>query len=199
MTSELDPRDTSDDALANDPLAQAARRAHAVALDRLSSSVQAQLAQRRRAALSPRAAATRTWPWLATASAMTVMLVIGAFAIRSGDSDRPGTEIAASPAVTPDSAVTATPSEALPSPEIASTPTPASVTATSDPALSNRAVSADRSLDDLPDVVADNLIAAEYDTEADGTGVGYDALDESPDFYEWLGSEDAQADAPELL
>lgn len=52
-----------------------ARAAHAASLDHVSPRVQAQLAQRRRAALSPRAASRRTaWPW-ATAAVAGVALV----------------------------------------------------------------------------------------------------------------------------
>lgn len=69
-----------------------ARSAHAASLDHLSARVQAQLAQRRRAALSPRTATRRAaWPW-ATAAVAGVAL---AFALQrpmpdAGSASPPG-------------------------------------------------------------------------------------------------------------
>ena len=47
------------------------------------------------------------------------------------------------------------------------------------------------------DALPEELLAAEFGT-ADET-MGFDALQESPDFYLWLGSEESQADVTESL
>lgn len=84
MSPHTDLRDDTDDALA-----RAARDAHAASLDHLSPRVQAQLAQRRRAALQPRRSAARAWPMIATASTAALALAIGAFVWRDDGANAP--------------------------------------------------------------------------------------------------------------
>ncbi|MBX3711341.1 MAG: hypothetical protein KF800_05220 [Lysobacter sp.] len=80
----------------DDALVRAARDAHAASLDHLSPRVQAQLAQRRRAALQPRRSAARAWPMIATASTAALALAIGVFVLR--DDGVPAPRIADAPA-----------------------------------------------------------------------------------------------------
>ena len=186
--------DHSHDDLADDRFAQAARNAHSASLDRLSPRVQAQLIQRRRAAIrqETRPAAVRTWPMLALGSAAALTLAVGLFALRnSGDADpttptqTATTAPAHIPTPTPDTATDTTPATA-PTPAIAATDTTHDTT--DDAAIG----------DLLADVsLPDELLAGEFDTtDAD---IGFDGLQETPDFYLWLGSQEGQADVTESL
>ena len=188
MTPQTDHRDDIDDALA-----RVARRAHAASLDRLSPRVQAQLAQRRRAAAHPGRTAGRGWAMIATASATALALAIGMFVLRD---DTPAPQMADAPAPAPASTTTpVTTSSTQPAPDTrvadAGTPAPA-VDATPDTPV---APAIDPARDNGDTSLPDTLIAAEF-AVADA---GYDGFDETPDFYAWLGSEDALADAPESL
>ena len=186
------------DARSDDRLAQAVRSVHAASLDTLSPRVRAQLAQRRRAALAERArpAAARRWPMLAMGSAAALALAIGLFVLRDTGTPAQG-EVAVAPtgvAPVPTPAVPATgttpidgtaPAPTVDSPAVASTD---ANTDTPEPAFDS--ILSD---DELPA----ELLAAEFSGADDA--MGFDALEESPDFYLWLGSDSAQADTSELL
>ena len=201
----------------------AARSAHAASLAHLSPRVQAQLALRRRAALSqdPRRAAPRAWPMLALGSAAALTLAVGLFVLRGGDGD----ELPATPGT-----VVATPSTGAQ--PIARTASDSSATANAGDrdAGKSQHTAAEASDDNAADIAAAvahdmtvdeelldsfidddalpaELLAAEFGTADDGMSSssmpfdsrGFDTLDESPDFYLWLGSQDAQADVTESL
>ena len=185
-------------------LDEAARRAHAASLDRLSPRVQAQLAQRRRAAMKQAtgpAAPVRAWPMLALGSAAALTLAVGLFVVRdSNDEIAPKTSTTVATAPTTDTdpiAHTAEDAGTTPTPAIASTETPdATVDSTSIDSTSIDSVSTDNTIIE-DDALPEELLAAEFGT-ADET-MGFDALQESPDFYLWLGSEESQADVTESL
>lgn len=165
----------ADDALVHDRLAQAARAAHEASLSRLSPRVQAQLAQRRRAALAQdgRPAPVRLWPMMALGSAAALTLAVGLFVLHVGDD--------AGMPQAPDTAVAAQTPDTGPAPQAATETLPDTATA---PLAAN---------DEPPP----ELLAAEFDSADEA--LGFDAQDESPDFYLWLGSQDAQADVTESL
>lgn len=175
----------------DDRLAQAVRSAHAASLDHLSPRVRAQLAQRRRAALAEhgRPSAARRWPMFALGSAAALTLAIGLFALRdTGDTVAPSPgEVAVAP-----TGVVPVPTPAEPAtapiavaPAVATTDTGAD---TPSPAVDSIVVA---------DALPDDLLAAEF--SGGDEAMGFDALEESPDFYLWLGSDSAQADTSELL
>ena len=175
----------------DDSLAQAARSAHAASLDHLSPRVRAQLAQRRRAALAEhgRPHAPRRWPMFALGSAAALTLAIGLFAMRdAGDTVAPSPdEIAATPTGvapvrTPAEPVTAPPAVA---PAVAGTDTGADMP---EPAVDSILID---------DTLPADLLAAEF--SGTDEAMGFDALQESPDFYLWLASDSAQAHSSELL
>jgi hypothetical protein len=199
MTSEH-PRQDSHAALD-----EAARRAHAASLDRLSPRVQAQLAQRRRAAMKQATAPApvRAWPMLALGSAAALTLAVGLFVVRSTDDNAPKTAATVATAPTADTDTTAhsatitADTSTTPAPVIASAGTPdATVDSTSIDRASIDSVPADNTVIEN-DALPEELLAAEFGT-ADET-MGFDALQESPDFYLWLGSEESQADVTESL
>lgn len=183
------------DARADDRLAQAARSVHAASLDALSPRVRAQLAQRRRAALTARApSAARRWPMLALGSAAALALAIGLFALRgSNDTGMP-----------PQGGVAVAPSGVAPEPTPA---VPATATTPIDgtapaPAVASTDASTDTPQPAVDSILGDDelpaeLLAAEFSGADDA--MGFDALEESPDFYLWLGADSAQADTSELL
>lgn len=180
MTSDHTPHD------AHTAFDDAACRAHVSSLDHLSPRVQAQLAVRRRAASTQAnrpAASVRVWPLLALGSAAALTLAVGLFVLRgTGDTDTPApTETVAT---TPDVAPPATDPDtsARMSPTIASTDMPRTT-------VENVLVE--------DDILPAELLAAEFGT-ADAT-IGFDAQEETPDFYLWLGSQDAQANVTEAL
>ncbi len=178
-------------------LDEAARSTHAASLDKLSPRVLAQLAQRRRAALtrSRRDTGVRAWPMLALGSAAALTLAVGLFVLRGSDPDNlPKTH---GPVVT----VPATD----PAPVVDTTSGTTTPLLTPDPPVETPRVIASR---DTPDTDIDTvfvedgtlpveLLAAEFDTANEA--IGFDALEENPDFYLWLASEEAQADMPESL
>ena len=188
MTPQTDLRDEMD---ADDALLRAARHAHAASLDRLSPRVQAQLAQRRRAAMQPRRSAGRGWAMIATASTAVLAVAIGVFVLRDGVPGDKGTQApqvadAGAPATQPVPADTRVADAATTAPLSIETP---------DAAVQPQAV--------VSDALPDTLIAAEFDAveaiEGATDDIGYGTFDETPDFYAWLGSEDALADVPESL
>ncbi|MFD0725945.1 hypothetical protein [Lysobacter brunescens] len=199
MTPQTDLRDEMD---ADDALLRAARHAHAASLDRLSPRVQAQLAQRRRAAMQPTRNAGRGWAMIATASTAVLAVAIGVFVMREGVLHNDSTQ---APQVADNGAAMTAPvaPAAQPAPvdirvADATTTTPSTI-APPDAAVAPQPVATDT----LPDTLSDSLIAAEFDAveaiEGATDDIGYGAFDETPDFYAWLGSEDALADVPESL
>jgi hypothetical protein len=205
MTSEHPRQDShaTPDEVAFD---EAARRAHAASLDRLSPRVQAQLAQRRRAAMKQATApaSLRAWPMLALGSAAALTLAVGLFVVRD-TSDESASETAAAVATAPTadtdttahSATITADTSTTPAPVIASAETPD--VAVDDTAIDSLAIDT-ASIDSIligDDALPEELLAAEFGT-ADET-MGFDALQENPDFYLWLGSEESQADVTESL
>lgn len=180
----------------DDRLAQAARSAHAASLDALSPRVRAQLAQRRRAALADNARPTAAarWPMLALGSAAALALAIGLFAMRGADDTGmpPQREVAVAPTdVAPERASAVSATATTPIDRTAPAPAVASTDASAD--TPQPAVDGILGDDELPA----ELLAAEF-SGADAA-LGFDALEESPDFYLWLGSDSAQADTSEVL
>lgn len=195
MTSDH-PRQDSHAALDEAAFDEAARRAHAASLGHLSPRVQAQLAQRRRAAIkqATESAPVRAWPMLALGSAAALTLAVGLFVVRDTDDDAPKTAatVATAPTAGTDTIAPTADSGTTPAPAIASTDTPdATVDSTSIDSVSTDNIGIE------DDALPEELLAAEFGT-ADET-MGFDALQESPDFYLWLGSEESQADVTESL
>jgi hypothetical protein len=176
-------------------LDEAARRAHAASLDHLSPRVQAQLAQRRRATLEQNDRSDlRMWPMLAWGSAAALTLVVGLFAMRGSDEARtPTTTVTAATQPTP--AVDAPQGTAAATPIGADQNADETADATADIASIDAYDAVDRIVED--DILPSELLAAEFDSAEDA--IGFDALEENPDFYLWLGSEEAQADVTESL
>lgn len=173
---------------------EAARRAHTASLDNLSPRVRAQLAQRRRAALADNArpSIARRWPMLALGSAAALTLAIGLFALRGpGDIDTtPQTEVAI--------AATDTAAEQTPATPVATTATTATTMTTPGPATASTDTPMPRVESiRIDDQLQTELLAAEFSGAEEA--MGFDSLEESPDFYLWLGSDNAQADTSELL
>lgn len=182
----------ADDARADDRLAQAVRSVHAASLDTLSPRVRAQLVQRRRAALTARApSSARRWPMLAMGSAAAMALAIGLFALRDTGTPAQG-EVAVAP-----TGVAPVPTPAVPA--TGTTPidgtAPGPTVASNDASPDKPEPAFDNILDN--DALPPELLAAEFSSADDA--MGFDALEESPDFYLWLGSDSAQADTSELL
>lgn len=162
----------------------AARRAHAASLDRLSPRVQAQLVQRRRAALKGEApAGVRLWPMLAVGGSAALALTVGLLFLRS-PADDAGHAPAQAPAIADATPVAASPAPTLP----AAAPAPQQVAAV--PAAQDTNVVA---VDALP---AD-WTAADFDAAQAAGDLG--AMDESPDFYLWLAAQGDPSTAPESL
>lgn len=165
MSPHTDFRDDTGDTLARD-----ARDAHAASLDHLSPRVQAQLAQRRRAATQPRHSAARGWPMIATASTAALALAIGALTIGTFVSRDDGAN----------------------APRMADAPAAATQPATTPSPVDTAPYDADAPLPDA-------LVAAGFDVVDADDATGYGAFDETPDFYAWLGSEDTLAAVTESL
>lgn len=183
MTSDrpdLNPNEAAFDA--------AARRAHAASLDRLSPRVQAQLAQRRRAALKGEApAGVRVWPMLAVGGSAALALTVGLLFLRS-PADDAGHAPAQAPAIAEATPV-ATPTAPAPAaaPEL---PTPAP--------MAPQQVAAAPTADVVAvDALPADWTAADFDAAQAAGDLG--AMDESPDFYLWLAAQGDQSAAPESL
>ena len=168
----------------------AARRAHAASLDRLSPRVQAQLVQRRRAALKGEApAGVRLWPMLAVGGSAALALTVGLMFLRPPVDDAGHAPAQAAPAVAgADAAPVAAPPAPAPALPAAAAPAPQQVAAV--PAAQAGDVVA---VDALP---AD-WTAADFDTAQAIGDLG--ATDESPDFYLWLAAQGDPSTAPESL
>ena len=182
-------------------LDDAARSAHAASLGRLSPRVQAQLAQRRRAALArgTRSTGVRAWSMLALVSAAALTLAIGLFVLRGSDSDdlpkTPGPVVAV-PSTDPVPAVDAAAGVTMPM--VAQDPAAEKPDVVVDAGAGNAASNID--IDAVvieDDALPAELLAAGFDT-ANET-FGFDRFEENPDFYLWLASEEAQTDLQELL
>lgn len=190
MTPQTDLRDELD---ADDALLRAARHAHAASLDRLSPRVQAQLAQRRRAAMQPARGKARGWAMIATASTAVLALAIGVFVLRDDGAQAP--QVA--------DAGTATTAPIAPATQPAPADTRVADAAAAAPASIETPDVAVQPQDVVSDALPDTLIAAEFDAveaiEDASADIGYGTFDETPDFYAWLGSEDALADVTESL
>lgn len=165
----------------------AARRAHAASLDRLSPRVQAQLVQRRRAALKGEApAGVRLWPMLAIGGSAALALTVGLLFLRS-----PADDASHAPAHTAPAIADATPAAAphAPVPDLPATaPAPQQVAVV--PAAQDDNVI---TVDALPD----DWTAADFDAAQAAGDLG--AMDESPDFYLWLAAQGDPSTAPESL
>lgn len=184
------------------------RAAHAEALDHVSARVQAQLHQRRRAALAGGRAARPWWPALAVAGTAAVALAVG-LQLRGGpDADAPTAPMATLPADgAPQAPIAATDStpQPLPATEVAvveqllADAVADAITDTGDGADRAAAPSpriADAGVNDadaaLDPVLLDSALA-ETDTAL------FAAMDETPDFYAWLESDEGQAALSEVL
>lgn len=189
----MSPGHDTDTGHPTDRFDAAARQAHAVALERLSPQVRAQLAQRRRAALAgPRPARTRPWGLMAVGSAALLALAVGIFLQREVD----GTQVA--PA---DGGLATMPTTAQPGTDIA---TPAPTPDIDAPVAANPIVAdTDAPRTELGtdavevDALPDTWLAAEFDdAEAE---VAFAGFEETPDFYLWLGSDEDLAEFTEVL
>lgn len=187
-----------------------ARDAHARALDRVSARTQAQLAQRRNAALrgtSPRPASA-LWPVLATGSAVAIAVVLGV-RMMPGGSD---TTVALAPSLGAPSQ--SSPSRSAP-PHHASTTTPAATpridvaddtgtVAVNDarPSVHVADNDTDATLDTLIDEafgaghrVADDdtlsfaVAALDPESSAGALPAGFETFEETPDLYLWLADD----------
>lgn len=199
----MSPGHDTDTGHHTDRLEAAAREAHAVALERLSPQVRAQLAQRRRAALAgPRPARTRHWGLMAVGSAALLALAVGIFLQREVDGTQvaptdgglatlpttthPDTDIA-TPAPAPDSTA-----PAIANPVVADTDAPADARA---PSIASTTGTTPDPVE--VDALPDTWLAAEFDdAEAEAAFAG---LEETPDFYLWLGSDEDLAGLTEVL
>lgn len=180
----------------DDALDAAARRAHAASLGHLSPRVQAQLAQRRRAALAGGARAhtgVRGLHWLAGSVAAAGALALGLQLMRAPDAPQAPVTVASLPAMDA-SAPTANAPVTVASP-IAAQPVPATASAaTPDPIVLAEAA-------DTPSAAeADAVLAAAIDasTEAVDAVASEFLLEDDPDFYLWLASVDASELPPEI-
>jgi hypothetical protein len=195
----------------------AARAAHADALTHVSARVQAQLQQRRRAALTGRAPATARslWPMFALGGAAVIALAIGLRFVRE-PADAPATPSiasqpsgerandAASTTTMPDTATAMAPDAiANPSPSTAadSIANPSIDPATRDVIATNDSMhgsTIDATMAEIEAILGDDST-----TENPLLAISDDALlaelDENPDLYLWLGSDEGQADTTELL
>jgi hypothetical protein len=171
----------------------AAREAHAVALERLSPQVRAQLAQRRRAALAgPRPARARPWGLMAVGSAALLALAVGIFLQRESD----GTQVAPADGGLATVPATTRPGTGIPTPAPAlesAAPVVASPVAADTDAPETEPTTDAVEVDALPDT----WLAAEFDdAEAEAAFAGFE---ETPDFYLWLGSDEDLAGLTEVL
>lgn len=180
----------------------AARAAHDAALQRVSARVEAQLHQRRRAALSGRATATPRglWPMLAVGGTAALALAIG---LRiANDTDPVDPSATRAPSVASTSIETSPTTHAVGSTQdaaIADTTAPNAVATTDTVATAIAAANDDtvmaeleRLLEDADGAGDDTLLAANDDAM-------FAALDENPDLYLWLGSEESMAETTESL
>ena len=210
MTTDTRHRDT--DARVDDALAQAARRTHVASLDRLSPRVQAQLAQRRRAALSPRApAARRRGLMIAVSASVLAVAMSGVVALRviapHDASTQVATDTTSASRADGAQAMDAGSTETMPSGaessggfDSAAAATP-NVAAQTDPVVPAPTTppSPQAGSTDNADATPSFADAASPDASDDDISADFAALDENPEFYQWLGADGAPADTPESL
>lgn len=183
------------------------RAAHAEAVDRVSARVQAQLHQRRRAALAGGRAARPWWPALAVAGTAAVALAVG-LQLRGGpDSEAPTAPLATLPTETAPQAPVAAVDSNPP-------PVPAAETAAVEQLLADAIAGEGDNAEDrdaapsqrvadagVRDAVADaDVDPALLDSAlADTDNALFAAMDETPDFYAWLESDEGRAALSEVL
>lgn len=174
-----DPRDAAFDA--------AARAAHDDALRRVSARVEAQLHQRRRAALSGRAAAApRTlWPMLVVGGTAALALAIG---LRFANDGADPADPSATPAPSVATSTTSTGESGIPPNAVATGDVPAPNTETGE----------DTTLADIERLLDDDGLDDDTLLAANDDGI-FAALDENPDLYLWLGSNESLAGTTESL
>jgi hypothetical protein len=206
-------QDSGHDAQAFDA---AARTAHADALTHVSARVQAQLQQRRRAALNGHAPAAGRplWPMLALGGTAAVALAIGLRFVREPAETpaTPGIASQSNGAQTSSAASTASVStdRAASTGTAPDTATAMAPNTTVDPLADPSIDPAARDAIAANDAMIDTTMAEIEALLSDGSAVenpvlamSDDALladlDENPDLYLWLGSDEGQADTTELL
>ncbi len=213
-------RDQDRDAQAFDA---AARAAHADALTHVSARVQAQLQQRRRAALSSRtpAAARPLWPMLALGGTAAVALAIGLRVVRepaetpvtpSIASQSSGERASDAASTTNSSTNRATSIETMPdtATAMALDAMPNQSNTTADPLtnpnidpVARDAIAANDGTIDTTMAEIEALLSDDSAIENPVLAMSDDALlaelDENPDLYLWLGSDEGQAVTTELL
>lgn len=196
-----------------------ARAAHADALTHVSARVQAQLQQRRRAAISgPAPAAARPfWPMLALGGTAAVALAIGLRFVRE-PAETPATPSIASQPNSQRASDAASVANAATDRATAAETTPDTATATATDAMQtqpstaadplsnpniNPAIAANASAIDTTMAEIEALLSEGSAIENPAFAMSDDALladlDENPDLYLWLGSDEGQADTTELL
>ena len=134
---------------------------------------------------------------IAAGSAAVLALAVGVFVIRD-QSRAPQMADEETPSAAP---IATTPAaQATPDTRIADAATSEPVsTAAPDAVAAPQVDAADSAPEEDRASLPDTLIAAEFDAVEAIDDAGYDGFDEPPDFYAWLGSENALADAPESL
>jgi hypothetical protein len=216
MTHPNEPdamRDHDRDAQAFDA---AARAAHVDALTHVSARVQAQLQQRSSAALScgAPAAARPLWPMLALGGTAVVALAIGLRFVREpaetpatpSIASQPNDERASDAASVAKAATDrATSIETTPDTATAMAPN-ATVDPLANPSIdpaARDAIAANDSAIDTTMAEIEALLGDDSAIENPVLAMSDDALlaelDENPDLYLWLGSDEGQADATEML
>lgn len=214
MTSAPDhnmPDTTTLDALA--------REAHAQALDRVSARTQAQLAQRRNAALrgaTPRPA-RGLWPVLAAGSAVAVAVVLGVRMMP----DTADTTVAVTPSRTsPASGASPDGTTTTPSTAAATTSSSAATVDGAPGTLATNDTTAPIAVGDDTDASLDSLIdeafgvddrtgeddalsfavaSLDSDLPAANLPAGFEAFEETPDLYLWLADDSASGGDMESL
>jgi hypothetical protein len=191
-----------------------ARAAHADALDHVSARVQAQLQQRRRAALTARAPASRhmLWPMLALSGTAAVVLAIGLRFARDpvdAPTSPPQTIVATMP--NDDRAgdtVPAVTTEAIAGSETRAerrADAPATTNPTTGTIIANTPTTdtTDATLAEVDTLLADMIADDENDADTALLAANDDALltdlEENPDLYLWLGSDESLAEITEVL
>lgn len=183
-TDAADARDAAFDA--------AARAAHDAALRRVSARVEAQLHQRRRAALAGRATAAPRllWPMLAVGGTAALALAIGLRFANDVDAVDPSTT--RTPNVASTGVERTAPASDSPSSDRPPTDATTALALHEDAAVAE----IDRWLDEIDEDIGgadeDALLAANDDAMLA-------ALDENPELYLWLGSQEGSAGTTESL
>ncbi len=189
----------------------AARKAHSDALAHVSAGVQAQLHQRRRIARSARGSAPdrRAWPMLAFGSTAALALLVGLQTLRD-----PDTQMTSQPdTASTHSQATTTSMTATTTPPISKAPASADINTTHSGAIASN----DRQIDSHNDMQThSNLMANHPNNDSTSAPTPHERtgpmlavredddpllndLEENPDLYLWLGSENGINDTSESL